>query len=169
MRRWDDGMVQLYPQNEKELYPFLFRITQEWQFLADAWTLEMPGVTISDMSAITSVRDKAISLFNKWMLNMTGRQWFRVIQRYELTEDVEIKQAGILVSAGDKVLVAHCCEQVLAHACATDRTLVDPNGDEIPIGVSETVELHCVIAPPRNDELRVLPLGVVPAVSVFNH
>ena len=37
--------------------------------------------------------------------------WFRVIQRYELTEDVEIKQAGILVSAGDKVLVAHCCEQ----------------------------------------------------------
>ncbi len=169
MRYLNDSVVQLCPQDERELYPFLARVTQEWQFIADAWTLEMPGVTASDVSAIASARDEAMDLFNEWMVGLAGQEWFRVIQRYELKEDARIEREGVLATAGDKVLVAHYCEQVLAHTRITDRVLINPNGDEIPAGVSETVVLHCVIAPPRNDELRVLPLGAVPAVSIFNH
>lgn len=169
MRRLGNDRVQMYPEDERDLYPFLFRITQEWQFLADAWTLEIPGVTASNVSTVASARDEAINLFNEWMFGLVGQQWFRVIQRCEFEKDIEIKRKGILATAGDKVLVAHHCEQVLAHTRTTDRILIDPNGDEIPIGVSEIVELQCVIAPPHNDELRVLPLGVVPAVSIFNH
>lgn len=167
--KWNDNVVRLRPQNEQELYPFLTRITQEWQFLADAWALEMPGVTASDVSAITSARDEAVDLFNRWMFDLVGQQWFRVIQRYEIPEDTIIKKEGILATAGSKVLVAHHCEEVRAHVCRRDRMLINPNGGEVPIGVSETVELQCIIAPPRNDELRVLPVEVVPVVSILNH
>ena len=167
--KWNDNVVRLRPQNEQELYPFLARITQEWQFLADAWALEMPGVTASDVSAVANVRNEAVDLFNRWIAGLTGQQWFRVIQRYETQEDTVIKQKMILVTAGSRILVEHCCEQVKAHIRRRDRTLISPDGGEVPIRASETVELQCIIAPPRNDELRVLPLGVVPAVSVFNH
>ena len=169
MKRLGDNQVQMYPENKQELYPFLFRITQEWQFLADAFTLEIPGVKASDVSAIASARDEAVSLFNEWMLNMVGQQWFRVVQRYEPEDDMSSGQEILLVAGGDRIMVVHRCEQVMAHINNTNRTLFDPNGNEIPAGVSETVELHCVIAPPRNDELRVLPLEVVPTVFVFNH
>lgn len=43
----------LYPADERELYPFLFNVTKEWKFFADAETLGIPDVTPATLKGVT--------------------------------------------------------------------------------------------------------------------
>ena len=167
MRRLGRHVVQLYPKDENELYPFLFRVTQEWQFLTNALSLEIPDVTRADVAAITGARDLAIELFNEWMDEEAGRQWFRVLQRYEVLDGTWVKEKMIMYAAGAQILVPHQCELVLAHIDNIDVTIFDSGGNEILIRRSEAIQLHCIIA--QHYDLKVLPLEAVPSVSILNH
>lgn len=169
MEHLGDDLVQLYPQNEDDIFPFLVRTTQQWQFLANALALEIPGITTTEVSAVATTRDLAVKFFNEWTMSQAQKQWFRVLHWGKSKEDFWDDKEGTILTAGTKLLFCKMCEQVLAHIKTEDFTLFNHNNDQILIGQKETVELHCVVAPTGHDELRVLPLEAVPHVTILNH
>jgi hypothetical protein len=165
--KWAQDDVMLFPEDERELFRFLFRINQEWKFLLDAFALEIPGYYSRDIAAITSARDKAIELFNSHTESLAGKEWFRVTQRCSQEELQE--QDRLAITAKEYILLLHRCEHVLVNISKTERTIYDAVGNEISYGELEGLELHCILAPPKNDTLKVLPLEKVTNVYIFNH
>ena len=166
MRR--DGWL-LSPENEGDLYWFLRTITQEWQFFRYAEALGFPEVTPSTLKGATLARDQAVEQWNDWMFQRQGREWFQVFQQHTLEEDYRQEGRGIFVTAGPSVLVVHRCESALAIISRHERWVFAPDGKPLTPWEEEQVTLHCILAPPHDDTLKVLPVSVVPNVSVFNH
>lgn len=159
----------LYPADEREMYPFLFNVTKEWEFFADAETLGIPDVTPSTLKGATLVRDEAVEMWNRWMQKQLGRDWWLVYQRYNVEKNFFDEKRGMLLTAGTKLLVVHRCESVLAAINRIPHAFFDPDGRELALGEKERVELHCILAPPRDDTLKMLPINAVPKVTPFNH
>ncbi|MDO8591842.1 MAG: hypothetical protein Q7R60_02910 [bacterium] len=160
----------LFPDDEGDLFNFLRLTTQEWQFFTNADALGLPEASPSTVVGATLARDSAIDQWNHWMYRQRDREWFLVHQHHVLDEDYHNEQRGIFLVAGSSVMVVHRCESVLAAIKRCERTILAPNGGLLPTGgVDEEVELHCVLAPPHDDTLKVLPVNVVPNVAIFNH
>ncbi len=165
--KWAQNDVMLFPEDERELFRFLFRINQEWKFLLYAFALEIPGYYSRDITAITSTRDKAIELFNSHTESLAGKEWFSVTQRCsqeELQEDDRLA-----ITAKEYLLLLHRCEHVLVNISKNECAIFDAVGNEITYGETEDLELHCIMAPPNNDTLRVLPIEKVTNVDIFKH
>ena len=159
----------LYPADEKELYPFLLNVTKEWEFFADAETLGIPDVTPTDVEGITLIRDEAVDMWNRRMMEQMRNDWWLVYQRHQVVEDFVDEEKGVLLTAGTNLLVVHRCESVLAKVNRNSLCFFGPSGEELALGEKEHVELHCILAPPHDDTLKILPVSIVPKVALFNH
>ena len=167
MRYSDDPLLR--PADDADLFEFLRRTAQEWQFFTHAESLGLPEATRSTLSGATLARDSAVDQWNRWMHRQRGRDWFLVRQRHTLEQDHFNEKRGVFLTAGDTVLVVHRCESVFATVARRERTVFSSEGKRVNLGMEEQVDLHCVLSPPHDDTLKVLPIHVVPNVSVFNH
>lgn len=159
----------LRPVRDEDLFGFLQRMAQESQFFSYAEALGLPEATRSTVAGAALARDSAVDQWNRWMHGQQGRDWFLVHQRYSLEEDHFSQKRGILLTAGTNVMVIHRCESVLATVTRRERDVFSPDGRKLGVGREEQVDLHCVLSPPHEDTLKVLPINVVPSVNVFNH
>ncbi|MBU2575803.1 hypothetical protein KKF64_01820 [Patescibacteria group bacterium] len=164
-----DEDVQLRPTDDADLYPFLVRITQEWRFLSQMQLFEMTDITDNQMSAVTSARDRAVDLFNEKMLELWDKEWMCVFQHHEITDDTFDSHHNVALTAGTKIMVVHRCQGVMAHIETQEKVITSPHGKDVVLFETQEVNLHCAIAPPRDDEFRVLPLSVVPTIRIFEH
>lgn len=161
--------VLLSPDDEGDLYPFLLNITREWQFFFYASAAGLPEADKCTVTGATLARNSAVAQWNDWMNKQEGHEWFLVHQRYTLEEDTWSKKQGVFLTAGSSLLVVHLCVSVLATVSWHEREGFGPNGQPLALGKEERVDLHCILAPPHDDTLKVLPIPVVPTVKVFNH
>ncbi len=159
----------LNPADEADLYRFLWRITQEWQFYTYAFDLGVPEIGKSTLAGATIARDGAVDQWNQWMNGQIGRDWFLVYQRHTLEEDYQDERRGLFLTEGSNVLLVHRCESVFASVGRHQQTIFSPDGSEVPVREDERVDLHCILSPPHEDTLKVLPVNLVPKVTVFNH
>lgn len=157
------------PADEEDLFQFLRLTAQEWQFFTYADALGLPEASSSTLAGAALARDSAVDQWNRWMHRQRGRDWFLVHQRHTLEEDYYNERRSIFLTAGSSVLVVHRCESVLATVSRRERRAFAPDGAPMALGEEERVDLHCVLSPPHDDTLKVLPIHVVPNVSVFNH
>lgn len=163
-----DG-YHLYPADERELYPFLFNVTKEWEFFSDAETFGVTNITPATLKGATLARDDAVDMWNRWMMKQMGHEWWLVYQRHQVEEDFFDEEKGVLLTAGIELLKIHRCESVLAAINRDPLFLFGPDGHELPLGDKEQVELHCTLASPNDDTLKIFPINIVPKVAPFNH
>ncbi len=165
-----DETVQIRPADNKDMYTFLLKISQEWMFLSRAQALDMVQVSDNEMSALTDTRNRAIDMFNERILRLFGHEWFNVLHRQQITENTYDETHDVVLTAGESILVKHTCQCVLAHVSTEEKTITDPKtGEDITLFEKEEINLQCSLAPPRDDELRVLPISIVPYVQIFEH
>ena len=157
------------PADEEDRFRFLRVTAQEWQFFTYADALGFPEASRSTLVGAVLARDSAVDQWNRWMCRQRGRDWFLVHQQHILEEDYRNERRGIFLTAGSSVLVVHRCESVLATVSRRARKAFAPDGAPMVLGEEEQVDLHCLLSPPHDDTLKVLPINVVPTVSVFNH
>lgn len=168
MRR-DDDQPLLGPADEADMFSFLRRTTQEWQFFTYADALGLPEATRSTLAGAALARDCAVDQWNRWMHRQIGRDWFQVYQHHTLEEDCRNERRGIFMTAGSSVLVVHRCESVFAAISRRQQPVFAPDGGQVFVREEERVDLHCLLSPPHDDTLKVLPVNLVPNVSPFNH
>lgn len=167
MLRCDDPL--LGPADEADLYKFLWLTTQEWQFFTYADALGLPEASKSTLAGAALARDCAVDQWNQWMNRQMGRDWFLVYQRHVMEEEYRDERRGLFMTAGSSVLVVHRCESVFATVRRHPQTVFGPDGARVLLREDEQVELHCILSPPHDDTLKVLPVNLVPNVSPFNH
>jgi hypothetical protein len=165
--KFDDHLIG--PGREGNLYSFLRLTAQEWQFLTYADALGLSEADKTTLAGAALARDSAVDQWNRWMYRQRGRDWFLVHQRHILEEDHRNERRGLFLTAGSSVLVVHRCESVFATVARRERRGLASDGGTVILGEEEQVDLHCVLSPPHDDTLKVLPVSTVPNVSVFNH
>ena len=135
----------------------------------DAGSLGLPEADKSTMTGATIARDCAVDQWNQWMNRQIGSDWFLAYQNHTLEADYQNERKGIFMVAGSNVLVVHRCESIYATVSHHRRTVLDPNGSEVLLPDEEEVHLHCILSPPHDDTLKVLPVNQVSNVTLFNH
>ena len=154
------------PEGENR-FNLLHRATDEWTFLHNMVAVEAPGVDHKDLRSAAELRDNMILEWNRWVLRKIEEARFMVLRSHILDEAVSDKQRGVFFAPGEKVLLGFSCEKVLATVSYYPETLVVPGEEELLLYEREVVELHCFLERPDNDELRVLPVSLVPSVKVL--
>ncbi len=158
----------LSPAIKKDIYKFLWNTTREWQFFTHAGSLGLPEADKSTLTGATIARDCAVDQWNQWMNRQIGSDWFLAYQNHTLEADYQNERKGIFMVAGSNVLVVHRCESIYATVSRNLRAALDPNGSEVLLPDEEEVDLHCILSPPHDDTLKVLPVNQVSNVTLFN-
>lgn len=141
----------------------LRRAVDEWSFLSNLFDVEMEGVTQSDLDRATELMDEMIFEWNRWVLREGDDINFMVLRTY-LTEEA-VSQRGIFFAPGERVLLGFSCSRVLASISDHPETIQVPSGEGIVLYERKVVDVHCFIG--DDDELRVLPISIVPKVKVL--
>ncbi len=162
-----DTKVQLGPVCEEDMFAFLRRVTQEWQFLiyADALGIEA-WFDKTLLSGAELALDSAVEQWNHWANQRIHRNWFLVLQRFVL-EKPHLNHDGVFFNAGENLLVVYRCESVVAMVSKCTEFIAGPGGVGAAVEY-ELPELHCILAPPHDDTLKVLPISLVPNVQVLD-
>ena len=103
------------------------------------------------------------------MNKKVGKDWFLLFQRHTLEEDCRNETKAVYLTAGSNVMAVHRCESIYAMVRHSPWTVSAPDGTEVLVRETECVDLHCIMSPPHDDTLRVLPVNVVPNISLFRH
>jgi hypothetical protein len=167
--RISDSFVQLNPSDESQMYPFLFKITQQWQFITGEESDDADWITQRDVTSITDARNRAIDLFNEWAFKLTGKEQFRIQSHYIEEEDTYDKTRDITLTVGTKLLFTHRCESLVAHVKTREQVIFTPFGEKEYFFETEEVQLQCMLAPPKQNEFKVLPIELVPEVNTVIH
>lgn len=166
MRLFDTG-VQLRPANEEDMFAFLRRVTQEWQFLTYADALGIEGWADKTLRAGAELAlDSAVSQWNSWVNQKIKQSWFLVLQQFTLDKP-RLNRDGILFSAGENLLAVYRCESALAIISKQTEVIAAPNKTGTAVEY-ELPELHCILAPPHGNTLKVLPINLVQNVQVLD-
>ena len=170
MLPWDsDSVVQVGPESDSYIdwFHFLKRAASEHQFLVNALVLELFEVRPTVLRGAELVRDQAMERFNKIMHQIHGREWFLVSYRGVLQKDHE--KGTTLFVAGDNVLVSYRCQIALANIVSVDSIVLGGDGRQHAVRQKEEARLECALAPPFDENLKVLPLTDVAGLVPFNH
>jgi len=152
------------PEGENR-FTHLRRAADEWAFISHMLALETDGVTQEDLDYATSLRDNMILAWNSWVLRELEAARFMVLRSHVLDEPAT--RDGVFYAPGEKVLLGFSCERVLAVVSSYPETIRVPGEGDILLYERKVVEVHCVLAEPRNNEFRVLPVSLVPKVKVL--
>jgi len=170
MLHWDsDSVVQVGPESDSYIdwFHFLKRAASEHQFLVNALVLELFEVRPTVLRGAELIRDQAVERFNKIMHQIHGREWFLVSHHGVLREDH--KKGATLFVAGNNVLVSYRCQIAQANIVSVDSAVLSGDGRQHVVRQKEEARLECALAPPFDDNFKVLPLKEVAGLVLFNH
>ena len=170
MLPWDsDSVVQVGPESDSYIdwFHFLKRAASEHQFLVNALVLELFEVRPTVLRGAELVRDQAMERFNKIMRQIHGREWFLVFYCGVLQKDR--KKGATFFVAGNNVLASYRCQIALANIVSVNSVVLGGDGRQHVVRQKEEARLECALAPPFDDNLKVLPLKEVAGLVPFNH
>lgn len=150
----------------RSLFGTLQASVREWRFLHNAAALELFEVAPEAIRGAELARDQMVEVWNKWMWQKAGREWFVVSHSGRLVKDYTV--SGVFFQEGREVLVRARYELVLANVVSRSLEIMNPDGPPRVVRMEEIVRLECLSTPPQTT-LRVLPMEQVNDFDIFRH